>query len=407
MADWETRLREAAYNSPNGERYTFQYEDVSESFDRQTTAFEFPDADGTFIQDLGNSSRRFPFKVIFWGENYDLEAVAFMEAVSEQGVGILEHPTYGVKNVVPFGTIKRTDALTTGSNQTTIEVAFWETVEETFGIQADPQGDTLNALDAYGAATAEQFNGDMQLDTVASKAIAVGGYKSLLDKAKAGLQKVADAQADVSRQFDAIYNSIDSGLTTLISDPLTLAFQTVQLLQSPARALTSIQARLDAYGNLAAGIFGADSPTDSNAFHVNDLYASTYTSATVLSVVNNEFSTKSDAIGAADSITQLMDMLILWRDGNLDTLGIIDTGESYTTLQDAVSTAVAFLVEISFTLKQERTIILTRARTIIDLCAELNGSIDDITLNFFINSNNLTGSEILELPKGREIVYYI
>ena len=40
-----------------------------------------------------------------------------------------------------------------------------------------------------------------------------------------------------------------------------------------------------------------------------------------------------------------------------------------------------------------------------DLDAELYGSVDD-RLDFLIESNGLTGSEILELPRGRAIVYY-
>ena len=56
--------------------------------------------------------------------------------------------------------------------------------------------------------------------------------------------------------------------------------------------------------------------------------------------------------------------------------------------------------------KLRRRVVLDRNRTIIDLAAELYGSVDD-QLDFLINSNNLTGSEILELPRGREIVYYV
>lgn len=84
----------------------------------------------------------------------------------------------------------------------------------------------------------------------------------------------------------------------------------------------------------------------------------------------------------------------------------IDTGSAYQQLQEAVAITAGFLVGISFTLKQERRLILDRSRTIIDLVAELYGSIDE-QLDFFITSNNLSGSEILELPKGREIVYYV
>ena len=52
---WNDRLHEAAYNSPSGVRILFDYENVRKSFDKKTTAFNFPDADGTFIQDLGHS----------------------------------------------------------------------------------------------------------------------------------------------------------------------------------------------------------------------------------------------------------------------------------------------------------------------------------------------------------------
>jgi len=71
-----------------------------------------------------------------------------------------------------------------------------------------------------------------------------------------------------------------------------------------------------------------------------------------------------------------------------------------------VALTAGFLVEISFNLKQERRIILTRNRSIIDLVAELYGTVDD-QLDFLISSNDLSGSEILEVPKGREIVYYV
>ena len=75
-------------------------------------------------------------------------------------------------------------------------------------------------------------------------------------------------------------------------------------------------------------------------------------------------------------------------------------------LRRFVAIAAGFLVEISFTLKQEFRITLDRPRTIIDLAAELYGEVDG-QLDFLISSNNLTGSEILDLPRGREIVYYV
>ena len=71
---WNDRLREAALTSPSSVRVTFDFEDVSRSFNKKGSAFEFADADGTYIQQTGNTSRRYPLRVFFWGDDYDIEA---------------------------------------------------------------------------------------------------------------------------------------------------------------------------------------------------------------------------------------------------------------------------------------------------------------------------------------------
>lgn len=410
---WNDRIRQAAYSSPNGTRVVFGgYENVKETVEKKTTAFEFPDAPGTYVQDLGHSGRRYPFLVYFWGENYDLESNVFMGALLETGVGKLEHPIYGTKNVVPFGAITRRDDLKTAANQSVFEVVFWETTGVIYPTsQTDPASAVLLAVAAYNEAAAAEFEEVTSLSSAVEQATVKGSYQALLDSASSGLREIADTQEDVSAQFNAIVDSIDLGLDILVGQPLTLAFQTAIMIQAPARALTSITARLDAYANLASSIISGPPATqgndsrNSNDFHVKNLYASTYATGSVVSTVNNQFATKSDAIAAAEVLLTQLSAIVDWRDLNFESLGEIDTGAGYQKLQESVALAAGFLVEISFTLKQERRIVLDRNRTIIDLVSEVYGSIDD-QLDFFINSNDLSGSEILELPKGREIVYY-
>ena len=84
----------------------------------------------------------------------------------------------------------------------------------------------------------------------------------------------------------------------------------------------------------------------------------------------------------------------------------MDTGGSYQQILALVGQTVGFLVAQSFGLAQERRIILDRNRNIVELCAELYNEIDD-RLEFFIVSNDFTGSEILEVERGREVVYYV
>ena len=412
---WSNRIAEAAYTSPSGTRMAFAFENVSVEVDKKTAAFNFPDAEGTYIQDLGSTGRRYPLRIIFWGDDYDLQANEFEALLLEVGTGRLEHPKYGVKDVVPFGTILRRDDLKTAANQAIIEVTFWETIGLVYPTaQADPASELIASVDEFNAAFSEEYEEVVDVDSAVERVSLKDKYQNLLDKAEAGLQPIADAQADVKAQFDGIVDSINQGIDTLVSDPLTLAFQTTLLTQAPARALTNITARLTAYRDLANSIISGDgavvSPSgdsrNSNEFHTSDLYASTAVTGSILSVVNNQFSTKPEAIAAAESILAQLDEVESWREENFASLETVDSGAAYQQLQEAVAIAAGFLVEISFSLKQERSLVLDRNRTIIDLVAELYGSIDD-RLDFFITSNDLSGSEILELERGRTVVYYI
>lgn len=412
---WQDRVREAAYTSPSGARTTFFYEDVREQIEKRTSAFEFPDADGTYVQDLGKSGRRHPMRAIFWGDNYDSEASGFMDSLGEAGVGKLEHPIYGVIDCVPFGAISRRDRLTTGANEATIEVTFWETIDLIYPTpQTDPGSQVLQAVSEFNEAVSEEFNENIDVEQAAQRSVVRSRYQTFLDATSSVLRSIADTQDNVRRQFDAIESSINQSIDILIGEPLTLAFQTTQLIQSPARALTTIVDRLEAYADLTNSIIsgdGASVPADpthdeENEFYLRDLYAETYATGSVVSVVNNQFETKTGALEAAEFLLGQLDTIVEWRDGNYENLDTPDTGTSYQQLQEAIALAAGFLVEISFTLKQERRIVLDRARTIVDLAAELYGSVDD-QLDFLINTNGLSGSEIIELPAGREIVYYV
>ena len=412
---WQDRIKEAAYTSPKGTRQIFIYEDVSEEFTKRTAAFDFANANGTFVQDLGHSGRRFPLRVIFSGDDYDETAELFMKLLEEPGAGRLEHPIYGLKLVVPFGRIKRRDDLKTAGNQAIIEVVFFETLGTVFPTsQSDPASEVIQALQEYKTAESEAFAEYTSLDSAVETTTFRNEYQTLLDVAANALDEIADTQDDVRTQFNAIRDSINNSIDILVGDPLSLASQTVELLAAPGRALTSITARLTAYQNLlglvtnsgVAVLFpGADSRV-SNAFHTKDMYALSYVTAAVESVLNNQFETKVEAIEAAEVLLDMMDSATVWREDNFESLDEIDTGEAYQQMQNSVALAAGFLVEISFSLKQERIIVLDRARTIVDLEGELYQTVDD-NLDFLIMSNNLTGDEIIELPRGREIVYYV
>jgi prophage DNA circulation protein len=447
MADnrsWEERVRQAAYTSPSGKRVKFDFEDVGREVTKRTAAFEFPNVDDAYVQDNGFGSRRYPLRCIFSGRTHDLEATAFEAALLERGVGKLEHPFYGPQsetmrgrtwtpmNVVPFGDVTRRDDLKSAANQTIVEVTFWTTLPAIYpSSERAPRNEILAALDNFDLAAAQQFASSVDLAGTLNKANAKAGIRKFLKDVSSALGGISDGVTAVNREFRDLQATVNEGIDVFIGQPLLLARQISNLITAPGRALAGIESRLAQYQQLADSIFGSSqaNPADTligtgalalrttkiaNDFQIAQHFAASTVAGAVVAVTENTFSTRPDAIAAADTVLALFDELVANRDTGFAALQTIDglapsqidTGDAYQALQAAVLTTVGFLVEISFSLIPERRIVLDRARTIVDLCAELYGTVDD-KLDFLINTNDLTGDEILELPRGRAIKYYV
>lgn len=474
---WETRLAEAAYTPPSGTRITFDYEDIQYKFDKRGAAFEFPDVDGTYVQERGSGGRRFPMRVLFSGGDCDLQAQVFEAALLERGFGLLESPLYGTRTVKPTGEITRRDDLKTAANQVIFEVTFFETFESPYPIdQENSASAALAALEIFGSASSAEFASALSIGSVSEEQGFLDTVNGLLSDVSGQLDKIAAVQEVVNDEFQEINSTINNTIDTLIAEPLDLAVATQQLIQLPGTALANIVDRLEGYSNLAANIFGAndavsepggpgglgpqiDSNTgvgndaqEPNKFHTRNLFASTYVSGSVLSVIytdtskgaatadsgvnrrradakrtgvvaaGNAFATAGQAVDAAESLLTQVDNLIAWQDANWLSINggnlteaeqadfisaptNLDQGGSLRHLQDAALIAAGYLIDLSFNLAREKRFVLTSPRSIIDLCAELYGDVDGV-LDFFIDSNSLTGDEILELPRGRSIVYY-
>lgn len=416
---WKDRLKEAAYTAPGGTRVKFAYEDVGRETSKRTTAFEFPGVSDAYVQDNGHGPRRYPLRCFFWGDNHDLIATAFEAALLETGIGKLEHPLYGSPKVVPFGDITRRDDLKNAANQTIVEVTFMTSIGSVYpSSQKDAANEILAAIEGFNVASANQFSNAIAGGGAISAASIKSQIRKTLQTVSAALSAVSGAVTSVDREFRDTQSLINLGLDVLIGQPLLLARQCVNLTQAPARALTGIRSRLDAYKSLLDDLLGTSQASSldaavvpslrrraSDEFATADMFAMAAVSGSVLSTVEHTFSTRPEALAAAEDVLARFAEVVEWREERFGAIEQVDPGDSYQALHQSVALVAGYLTQISFTLVPERRIVLDRARTIVDLAAELYGSVDD-RLDFLISSNNLSGSEILEIPRGRTIVYY-
>jgi hypothetical protein len=437
---WFKRLRPAAYKSPTGTTIKFQYVDVSREYELRGTAFEFPQVNDAYVQRKGFGPRKYPLLCYFSGPNSDLVATAFEAALLAPGMGVLDHPRYGkISNVVPFGTVQRTDALGTAANQVIVSVTFWTTTGAVYP-NADPatQNEILLGLGNFDVEAAQRFAANAKLNKAALRAGMIATIKGLLKTISGAMAAVSGAVANVRREMQEIEDAINFGIDTLIGQPLLLAQQVSNLIKAPARALAGIESRLDGYARMLEdiGLSSQALPGETlasgtalldrrdaigNDFHASDFCQLTGVSGSILASIAKPasgapatFKTRNQAIAAADEIARQFDQAVALRDAGFGALGGIgevdatrvDTGESIQALQAVTALAIGYLVQQSFGLKPEQRIILDRDRTIIDLSAELHGKVDE-KLDQIIDSNDLSGDEILELPKGKSIGYFL
>lgn len=416
---WQGRVKEGAYKSPSGT--PFYFEDVGRDTPLRTKAFDFVQINGSYIQQNGYGARSYPLRCIFSGLHHDLIATSFEAALLERGIGILEHPLYGTFDVVPVGTVARRNDLVTAANQSVVEITFSTTLAEIYPSGAGfPKSEILAALDAFNLAAALEFENQTTLTSKLDQASGKSTVRKVLGAVSSSLKSVSDQVYTARREYDSNYRAINEGLDVLIGQPLLLAQQIEGLILAPSRAAIGIRNRLSGYLALAQSLFtintgikdGSQNESakraNENDFAIADLSVLTSLAGSIGAVATATYKSRPEALAAALEIVSQTDAAITWREARLESLAgsVVDTGGAYQAIQEAAALTGGYLVDLSFGLLAEKSMVTERARTPIDLCAQLYGSLDDDKLQLLIDTNNFTGSEILEIPKGRTVVWY-
>lgn len=432
---WQTRIKEGAYKSPSGTRIPFSFTEVSRETPLRRAEFSFNGLNEDYVQDNGHGSRRYPLVCYFNGRDHDKIATSFEAALLEKGIGTLEHPLYGSFPCIAVGSITRRNDLVSGNNQSVVEVTFSTTLPRVYPAgQSYPKSEILAGINDFNLAAALSFSDNVRLNTVARQAEFKSTIRKTLGVIRQTFNEAQGLTAEVRRSYEEQQALINESIDVLVGQPLLLAQALTGLILAPARTLAGYKARLEGYGRMLQGILAAFSGSDSgpgasslpesivaqrNAFYLADFTSMTAVAGSTISSTDSVYRTRPEALDAADQILTQFDSAVTWRDERMTELSeaspetsveggaIIDIGTSYQTLQESVAQAAGFLVESSFQLVPERAVVLERNRTILDLCGQLYGSTSNERLGFLIQSNDLSGDQILELKRGDKILYYV
>ncbi|MDO4434385.1 MAG: DNA circularization N-terminal domain-containing protein [Alysiella sp.] len=87
---WHTVLQDASFKGVR-----FDVMSLEESDGKALVEHAYPFANGTHLEDMGTKGRQIQVSAVFWGKQYHSRLNALIEALMEQGSGVLVHPIWG------------------------------------------------------------------------------------------------------------------------------------------------------------------------------------------------------------------------------------------------------------------------------------------------------------------------
>ncbi len=428
----------ASYTSDTGATISsFAYRDVSKSKEKLSSTYEFANTNQTYVQTLGSTMLRLPIEMIFIGDNYIADAEAAFNVLDSSNYGTLQHPAYGEIDVAIVGEIKKEDRILTGIGSSIITVTFYQSIKTAYPTTSlDARGSILNKIKEANEAAATQASQAINIKDPVDEA---SWQKDILKSVKSFRKKVDDllntksiqdltdeiqdtvnlTQA-ISSEITAIQRSVESningiagGAVDVVGNLLTIGKQIQIFTQLPARLQVSIVDRANAFIDGLSSLLGLDSKkdlvnnTNKNKFANADLQATaTIAGLAEATITNTEFTTQAQAIEYVDVLLNQTEQYIAWRESQYTSLELVDDDfSSYQQIQELVNLTAGYLLQLSFTLQQQKIFICDKDYALPVIANRLYGSID--FEQRIIADNNLQGDELFFVSKGKQIIYYV
>lgn len=188
---WRDTLLDASFRGVR-----FDVQNVDRSGARSIAQNEYPYAAGAELDDLNLKARRFRFKAIIWGDDYEGRLQQLVDALEAPGAGELVHPVYGPIQVMAESWEDQHEAdLVDG---VVLSISFIEHSVRELVFAADTASSKTDAISARGedarAAADDALVRRMEKAKDGSdRRLAV--LKDTFDQAKAALTKLLDTTA--------------------------------------------------------------------------------------------------------------------------------------------------------------------------------------------------------------------
>lgn len=390
----------------DGREFKPQWMNATKGAEFNIAEFEFPNIPGTLVKRSQPKGRRFNLEIFFQGEdNLDVSKDFEISARDPRAWTIL-HPLYGTLIVQPLG-LSIDD---TKHNVSKITSTIIETI-----VEDSPQA----SIDPIDKITEDKAD----LDVVFEESFANDVIPSTTDKntLSTNLNTIfnagEDLAGDASEAYFNAFNAAEAAILDATDEPLDAIRAINTVINAPALFEESVKNRIalfiDQFNRLSTSISTITETSKKKIYESNVGIIISNMALAVANPIEGDYANRPEVISRIDEILStynayIDNLDILQTDNGGNPTSYIPDAESLTALNDLINFAVSNLFDIALNTKQERSIFLEKVSNVILITHRLYGlDIDDILIDQLIDNNNIGINELLQLKKGREILYYI
>lgn len=390
----------------DGKSYTPKWMKTSFSRDYNTTEYNFPETPGTLVKRTTPIGIKYSIEILFEGDDHLDVSEQFRISADDRRAWTVEHPEYGTVIVQPSSL----SFDNTNYNSTRVSGVVTETLNDE-GLQVvEVPLDLILGYDLAGFEIAEEAlaqvpepNGFRMAQTSAS----------FYSAGKLVITDTAQAEA-----YFSAFSAANGAIANVTQDPLNAARLLQRLIEAPAQFSISVRQRINVLQNqlqlLLSTIDTVASVFDKSLIENNGAMTISAMSVAAATPLNeNDY-------GNADTVFQIIDIILDNYNSYLAAIDSLQTDnggapDSYvpnfdlqTQISDIVNYTVSNLFTIALSAKQLREFVLTNDSNVIALAHKFYGLLaDDSTIDQFVSQNNIGLNDILIIPAGKTVIYYV
>lgn len=389
-------------------KYTVFANKYSKSVSWNHDIFSFIGIKGQLGKKEEQLARQFPLEFYFQGEDHLEESKRFEASLNNKNPCLVSHPLYG--NIVCHIFSATFSNSETELNVTKITGTAIETLTEGGLLETNP----VTAIQLAQSQILTTGPGEI---TGMPITIADGvQIKQNLDASKKSGLKIITIPSEANL-YTNVFNEAITAVNVITATPIIAMAQVGNFISMPANFTALVKDRLTfleyQFGKFLSTVTGQFvNPTKKRLFEIQ---SATCVSAMCIAAINpfgQEYKTAKDVLGIANRIANNFNNFIT----TLDSLQVPNGGinqyyvfsaDIYFYLSYCVHLTLSNLILIALSGKQERFVYTTEDTNAIILTHKYYGwDNDDINLQYFCDTNNLTYQQMILIKKGTKIVYY-